>query len=142
MSGLCFEDLEIGRAAERTTLVTQALIEAFASVSGDRNPVHLDVDYAQATPFKGVIAHGMLSAALISAILGMDLPGPGAIYLSQSLTFKRPVRPGDEIIAQAEVTALDAEKARATLRTTCTVAGNVVVEGEAVVMVPRKDAAA
>ncbi len=137
-SGLYLEDLTVGRTAERTHTVVEADIEAFAAVSGDRNPVHLDEAYAAATAFKGRIAHGMLSAAYISAILGMDLPGPGAIYLSQNLVFKRPVRIGDTVLARATVVAVDGDKARATLKTECLVNGKVVVDGEATVMVPRR----
>jgi 3-hydroxybutyryl-CoA dehydratase len=137
-SGLYLEDLTVGRTAERTHTVIEADIEAFAAVSGDRNPVHLDEAYAAATSFKGRIAHGMLSAAYISAILGMDLPGPGAIYLSQNLVFKRPVRIGDTVLARATVVAIDADKARVTLKTECLVNGKVVIDGEATVMVPRR----
>jgi 3-hydroxybutyryl-CoA dehydratase len=137
-SGLYLEDLTVGRTAERTHTVVEADIEAFAAVSGDRNPVHLNEAYAAATAFKGRIAHGMLSAAYISAILGMDLPGPGAIYLSQNLVFKRPVRIGDTVLARATVTAIDGDKARVTLKTECLVNGKVVIDGEATVMVPRR----
>ncbi len=100
--------------------------------------MHLDEAYAETTAFKGRIAHGMLSAGYISAVIGTQLPGPGAIYVSQTLRFRRPVRIGDVVTARAEVTAIDAERARVTLSTTCTVAGKTVVEGEAVVMVPRR----
>src|SRR5213078_4678092 len=96
-------------------------IEAFAAVSGDVNPVHLDEAYAKATPFGGRIAHGMLGAAYISAVLGNKLPGPGAIYLSQSLRFRRPVRIGDPVTAKVTVKALDADKGHATLTTACLV---------------------
>src|SRR5271170_4522447 len=97
LAGLCLEDLSVGQSAARTRTVTEADIVAFAAVTGDENPVHMDEAYAAATPFKGRIAHGMLSAGYISAVLGVDLPGPGAIYLSQSLRFRRPVRIGDEV---------------------------------------------
>jgi 3-hydroxybutyryl-CoA dehydratase len=137
-SGLYLEDLTVGRTAERTHTVVEADIEAFAAVSGDRNPVHLDEAYAAATSFKGRIAHGMLSAAYISAILGMDLPGPGAIYLSQNLVFKRPVRIGDTVLARTTVVAVDGDKARVTLKTECLVNAKVVIDGEATVMVPRR----
>ncbi len=138
MSGLFFEDLSIGQAAERTNTVTEDVIIAFANVSGDRNPVHLDAAFAATTPFKERIAHGMLSAAYISAVIGMDLPGPGAIYVSQTLSFRRPVKIGAIVVTRCEVKSLDAEKARATLTCVCTVDGKSVVEGEAVVMAPRK----
>ncbi len=139
MNGLRLEDLSLGQSAEVSHTVTDADIRAFAEVSGDNNPVHLDEDYAAATPFKTRIAHGMLSAGYISAVLGTQLPGPGAIYISQTMNFKRPVRIGDEVITRATVAAIDSEKARVTLATVCEVAGKAVVEGEAVVMVPRRE---
>ena len=139
MNGLHLEDLSLGQTAELQHVVTDADIRAFAEVSGDNNPVHLDETYAAATPFKTRIAHGMLSAGYISAVLGARLPGPGAIYISQSMNFKRPVRIGDEVTTRATVSAIDAERARVTLATVCEVAGKPVVEGEAVVMVPRRD---
>lgn len=134
---MTLDELHVGQSAEHTRTVTQADIAAFADVSGDRNPVHLDEAFAASTPFKGVIAHGMLSAAFISALIAGELPGQGSIYLSQSLSFRRPVRPGDEVTTRVEVTALDSEKGRVTLATTCTVAGKAVVEGEAVVLAPK-----
>ena len=139
MNGLCLEDLSLDQSAEIAHTVTDADIRAFAAVSGDNNPVHLDEAYAAATPFKTRIAHGMLSAGYISAVLGTRLPGPGAIYISQTMNFKRPVRIGDEVITRATVAAIDAERARVTLSTVCEVAGKTVVEGEAVVMVPRRE---
>lgn len=138
VQGLFFEDLQVGQTAETTRLVTAEVIEAFAAVSGDANPVHLDEAYAQTTPFGGRIAHGMLSAAYISAVIGMQLPGPGAIYLSQSLRFRRPVKIGDEVAVRVEITALEDKRGQATIATVCTVAGKIVVDGEAVIMVPRK----
>ena len=135
-----FEDLEVGRSVELVKTVTAELIEAFAEVSSDNNPVHLDADYAATTQFGERIAHGMLSASFISAVIGTKAPGKGAIYLSQSLRFRRPVKIGDEVTARATVTALDPEKARVTFETVCTVAGKTVVDGEAVVMAPRRTA--
>jgi 3-hydroxybutyryl-CoA dehydratase len=139
MNGLRLEDLSLGQSAEISHVVTDGDIRAFAEVSGDNNPVHLDEAYAAATPFKTRIAHGMLSAGYISAVLGTRLPGPGAIYISQTMNFKRPVRIGDEVTTRATVSAIDSEKARVTLATVCEVAGKAVVEGEAVVMVPRRE---
>lgn len=138
MQGLFFEDLSLGQSAEIVRTVGAADIEAFAAVSGDVNPLHLDEAYAKTTPFGERIAHGMLSAAYISAVLGTRLPGPGAIYLNQTLRFRRPVKIGDEVTARVTVEALDAEKGRVTLATVCLVAGKAVVDGEAVVMVPRR----
>src|SRR5215469_13926113 len=134
MQGCYLEDLAVGQRAERRRTVTAADIEAFAAVTGDANPVHLDEAYAAATAFGGRIAHGLLSAGYISAVLGMQLPGPGAIYVSQTLNFRRPVRIGDEVSAEVEVAAIDARRGRVTLSTVCKVAGKPVVEGEAVVI--------
>jgi 3-hydroxybutyryl-CoA dehydratase len=139
-TGLCFEDLSLGMAAESEAVVSDAVVQAFADVSGDANPVHLDAAYAATTPFKERIAHGMLSAAYISALIGMKLPGPGSIYVSQTLSFRRPVKLGAAVRTRVEVAALDAEKARATLACVCSVDGKSVVEGEAVIMVPRRGA--
>lgn len=138
MQGLYFDELSIGQTAEVTHVVGVADIEAFAAVSGDVNPVHMDETYAKTTPFGGRIAHGMLSAAYISAVLGNDLPGPGAIYLSQSMRFRRPVKIGDPVTAKVTVKALDDAKSHATFETVCLVNGKTVVDGEAVVMVPRR----
>ncbi len=139
MKGLYLEDLSVGQSSSLTRTVDAKGIESFAEVTGDNNPVHLDEDYAAATPFKTRIAHGMLSAGYISAVIGTQLPGPGAIYLSQALRFKRPVKIGDAVTAIATITAIDAEKARITLETVCTVDGKPVVEGEATIMVPRRE---
>lgn len=138
MQGLFFEDLSIGQEAEVTRVVEAADIDAFAAVSGDVNPVHLDDDYAKTTSFGERIAHGMLSAAYISAVLGAKMPGPGAIYLSQSLRFRRPVKIGDAVTAKVTIQALDEKRGQVTLGTICTVLGKTVVDGEAVVMVPRR----
>ncbi|MBL8558262.1 MAG: MaoC family dehydratase [Hyphomonadaceae bacterium] len=138
--GLFFEDLSVGQIADMTRTVGEADIAAFAAVSGDDNPVHLDAAFAATTPFKERIAHGMLSASYISALIGTRLPGPGAIYISQTLAFKRPVKIGDAVTTRVEITALNDEKARATFQCTCLVNGKPVLEGEAVVMAPRRPA--
>ncbi len=138
MSGLHLEDMSLGRSAEMERLVTGADIDTFAAVTGDDNPVHLDEAYAAGTPFGGRVAHGMLSAGYISAVIGSKLPGPGAIYVSQSLRFRRPVRIGDTVTARVEVTAIDAARGRVTFRTLCLVDGKPVVEGEAEIRVPRR----
>ena len=140
MQGLYFDELSVGQSAETTHVVGAADIEAFAAVSGDVNPVHLDEAFAKGTPFGGRIAHGMLGAAYISAVLGNTLPGPGAIYLSQSLRFRRPVRIGDPVTARVVVKALDAAKGHATLETVCLVGGKTVIDGEALIMVPKRGA--
>ena len=120
--------------------ITEADILLFAGVSGDTNPVHIDAEAAAASMFKQRIAHGMLSASLISTVLGTRLPGPGTIYLAQELKFRAPVTIGSTVTATVEITALDPAKKRATLKTTCTVAGKPVIEGEATVMVPSRPA--
>lgn len=135
------EDLSVGQSAQAVHVVTDADIQAFAEVSGDRNPVHLDEAYAEATRFKGRIAHGILTAAYISALIGAELPGEGSIYVSQSLNFKRPVRIGDEVTTQVTVEAIDLGKGLVTLATACTVRGKAVLDGQAVVMVERREAA-
>jgi len=135
---LCFEDLRVGMSASTGKTITEDDIQMFAAVSTDQNPVHMSEAAAAATPFRHRIAHGMLSAGLISAVLGNRLPGPGTIYMSQSLRFRAPVRIGDTVTATAEVTALDAVKRRATLRTTCMVGDTVVIDGEALVMPPSR----
>jgi 3-hydroxybutyryl-CoA dehydratase len=118
--------------------VTEADIVLFAQVSGDNNPVHLNEAFAAQTPFKTRIAHGMLSAAYISAVIGTQLPGPGTIYMQQALRFKRPVKIGDEVTTIATVTEIDPVKGRVSIETVCLVGGKPVIEGEALVMAPRK----
>jgi 3-hydroxybutyryl-CoA dehydratase len=140
VQGFYFDELSVGQAVEISRVVGAADIEAFAEVSGDNNPVHLDEAYARTTQFGERIAHGMLSAAYISAILGTRLPGPGAIYLSQSLRFRRPVKIGDLVVARATVIALDEARGRVTLETVCEVGGKTVMDGEAVVIAPRRAA--
>jgi 3-hydroxybutyryl-CoA dehydratase len=138
VSTLYLEDLEIGRTAERKNTVTDADIRAFAEVSGDRNPLHLDEEFALSTAFKGRIAHGMLSGAYISAALAGELPGAGSVYLSQTLNFKRPVRIGDEVTTRIVIKEIDTKRARITIATACYVRGKVATDGEATVMVPRR----
>ena len=138
MAGYCLEEMSVGQSAERSRVVGEADIAAFAEVSGDNNPVHMDEAFAATTRFQGRIAHGMLSATYISAVLGEQLPGHGAIYVSQSLGFRRPVRIGDEVTARVTVTAIDEAKGRVSLDTVCLVGGKAVIEGEAVLMVPRR----
>ncbi len=134
-----FEDLSVGQEASSSKTVTEADIVAFANVSGDKNPVHLDADYAATTLFKERIAHGMLSAGYISAIFGMQLPGPGSIYVSQTLNFKGPVKIGDTVVTTCKIIEL-MEKRRVKFETVCSVAGKPVLVGEAVLMVPGRPA--
>lgn len=136
--GYYFEELAVGMSASFGRTLTEADIVLFAGVSGDTNPIHLNQDYAADTPFKGRIAHGMLSAGYISAVLGNRLPGPGAVYVTQSLRFKAPIRAGDTVTASVEVVELIPDKRRANFKTVCTVAGKVVVEGEATLLIPSR----
>ena len=139
-NGVFFEDLSVGQEASLSTTVSDADIVAFAEISGDKNPVHIDAQYAASTMFKERIAHGMLSAAYISAVFGMKLPGPGAIYISQTMNFKAPVKIGDTVVTTVKVIELIAEKKRARFETVCSVNGKAVVQGEAVLMVPARPA--
>jgi 3-hydroxybutyryl-CoA dehydratase len=127
--------LKPGDQASRSTNITDEMIRTFADLTGDANPVHLDDAYAAGTRFGRRIAHGMIAAGLISAALANDLPGPGTVYLSQSLQFKAPVYPGDTITTSVEVQSVRPDKPIATLRTVCrNQADAVVVDGEAIVL--------
>ena len=128
--------LTVGQSAERTFKITDERVRAFAEVSEDRNPVHLDEAYAAATLFKGRVAHGMLLGGFISAVLGQDLPGEGSIYLSQTMEFLQPVRLGDEVTVT--VTVVEAGRARARFSTVCRVGDVVVCQGEATAVPPRR----
>ena len=136
-----FEDLRLGQKASFGKTVTESDIVLFAAVTGDTNPMHLNAEYAKDTIFGERIAHGMLAAGLITKVLGTQLPGPGTIYLSQTLKFRAPVRIGQTVVATVEVVALHPERHRATLRTLCTVEGEPVLEGDAYVSVPTRRAA-
>lgn len=135
---ICIEDMEVGMVRSLQKQITDRDIELFAEASTDRNPVHLDDTYAKGTVFKGRIAHGMLTAGLISAVIGEQLPGHGTVYLGQTLRFMAPVRPGDTVHAEVRVTAIDHEKGRVTLETHCAVGDTVVLKGEALVLAPRR----
>ena len=135
---ICIEDIEIGMTRSLRKVVTARDIELFAEVSTDRNPVHLDDDYARDTIFEGRIAHGMLTAGLISAVIGEQLPGHGTVYLGQSLRFRAPVRPGDEVEARVTVTEMDIGRRRVSLDTRCSVDGTDVLTGEATVLAPSR----
>ena len=129
-------ELKLGQSAERLFHITDESVRAFAAVSGDHNPLHLDDDYARKTVFRGRVAHGMLVGAHISAVLGDTLPGPGAIYLSQTLEFEQPVRIPSELKVRVEVVELG-EHRKATLATVCSVGDQVVAKGWAVVIAPK-----
>ena len=133
---IVIEELEVGMSRSLTKIVTDRDIELFAEVSTDHNPVHLDEDYAQDTIFGGRIAHGMLTAGLISAVIGEQLPGHGTVYMGQSLKFMAPVRPGDLVEAEVTVLDIDYAKRRVTLETVCRVGETVVLKGEAKVLAP------
>jgi len=137
VTGMSFEEIELGMSASLDTVVTERDIISFANITGDRNPVHLDAGYAATTSFKGRISHGMLTASYISAVFGMRLPGPGAIYVAQTLNFRRPVWIDDRITAMVTVAEKFPAKRRVRFECVCTNSnGKVVLEGEAMMMVP------
>ena len=138
MNGLYLEDLKVGMSAMFGKTVTEADIMAFAGVSGDTNPVHLHDGFARSTKFEQRVAHGMLSASFISAVIGTKLPGPGSVYVSQTLSFEAPVVIGDTVTAVVTVTDINDERRRVTLKTQCLKGDEVVVDGEALVSVPRR----
>lgn len=130
----------VGEKASVSKTISESDIEMYATLSGDYNPVHVNEEYARSTRFAGRIAHGLLTTGLISNVLGMKLPGPGAIYLSQTLKFTAPVRPGDTITATAEVTAYREDKRIVTLKTDCTnQRGELVLTGEAVLLMEKAE---
>ena len=135
---ICIEDIEMGMTRHLHKVVTDRDIELFAEVSTDRNPVHLDDEYANDTIFEGRIAHGMLTAGLVSAVIGEQLPGHGTVYLGQTLKFLGPVRPGDMVKAQVTVTGIDHAKRRVTLDCVCEIDGKPVLKGEAKVLAPSR----
>ena len=141
LNGYDFEDLAIGMKASFAKTITEADIILFAGASGDNNAMHINEEFARTTPFKGRIAHGMLTASVISAAIAGRLPGPGTVYLSQNLRFKAPVRPGDTVQATVTVKELQSEKKRVLLTTVCTVGDKVVIDGEALVMPTSRQAA-
>lgn len=134
-----FDELEVGQKATFSRKVSDEDIKAFAAVSGDNNPVHLDEAFAsEHTPFGGCIAHGILSASYISTVVGTILPGPGSIYINQSLKFRAPVKSGDTVVTEVEVTDLIEKRGFAQFSTRCLVDGKVVLEGEATMMPPKR----
>jgi acyl dehydratase len=137
MTQTAFESLVVGQSVEVPTVVTAHMVELFAEATGDRNPVHLDEEFAAKSRFGGRIAHGMLTAGFVSAAIASQLPGPGSIYMGQTLRFTRPVKLGDTVTVKLEVIEIIAEKKRVRLSTVCTNQnGETVMEGEATVMVP------
>jgi len=138
LHGYYFEDIEVGMTDIFGKTVTEADIVMFSGISGDINPVHLNHEFASDTIFEGRIAHGMLTASFISTVIGTKLPGPGCIYVNQSLRFKAPVKAGDTVVARVTVEKLIPEKRFVELQTVCTVADKLVVDGEATIMVPTR----
>jgi 3-hydroxybutyryl-CoA dehydratase len=135
---ICIEDIEMGMTRYIRKIITDRDIELFAEISTDHNPVHLDDDYARDTIFEGRIAHGMLTAGLISAVIGEQLPGHGTIYMSQNLKFLAPVRPGDLVYAEVKVVDMVIDKRRVKLNCRCEVNGANVLVGEALVLAPSR----
>jgi acyl dehydratase len=130
------EEIEIGMSVSYSQTITDADVKAFAGISGDRNPVHLDDQYAEDSRYKKRIAHGLMTASYFSALFGTKIPGEGCVYVSQSLQFKRPVYLGDTVTATVEVTNVDLAKKRVFFKTTCKVKNKVVTDGEAELFVP------
>ena len=135
---ICIEDIEMGMTRYIRKIITDRDIEQFAEISTDHNPVHLDDAYAQDTIFEGRIAHGMLTAGLVSAVIGEQLPGHGTIYMSQNLKFLAPVRPGDLVHAEVKVVDMVIDKRRVKLDCRCEVNGKNVLVGEAMVLAPSR----
>ena len=137
--GYFFEDLELGMSAEYGRIINDEEMRLFADLTGDTNPLHFDDDFAEQSRFGGRIVHGMCTAALISTVIGTRMPGPGCIYLSQSLRFTAPVRPGDAVVARAVVDRLIPERRRVEFETTCSVGDEIVLSGRALAQVPSRD---
>ena len=135
---ICIEDIEMGMTRNIRKIITDRDIEQFAEISTDHNPVHLDDEYARDTIFEGRIAHGMLTAGLVSAVIGEQLPGHGTIYMSQNLKFLAPVRPGDLVHAEVKVVDMVIDKRRVKLDCRCEVNGKNVLVGEAMVLAPSR----
>jgi len=136
LNGYGFKDLNIGMSAIYSRTITDTDLRNFSGVSGDTNPMHLNEEYAKTTVFKGCVVHGMLTASLLSTVIGTKLPGPGCIYVSQTLLFKAPVHVGETVYAKVTVTELYPEKQRVRLKTQCFVKGVTVLDGEAIVQLP------
>ena len=135
---ICIEDIEMGMTRYIQKIITDRDIEQFAEISTDHNPVHLDDAYSRDTIFEGRIAHGMLTAGLVSAVIGEQLPGHGTIYMSQNLKFLAPVRPGDLVHAEVRVVDMVIDKRRVKLNCRCEVNGKNVLVGEALVLAPSR----
>ena len=136
--GIALEEMEIGQSAEAVRTVTEEDLELFAKVSGDYNPVHMDEEFARATPFRGRIAHGALVASFISGVLGNQLPGPGAIFLGLNMRFYVPTRIGDEVLTNLTVKSIDLKSRKVVMDCVCTVGGKVTMQAESEVMVRKR----
>ncbi|WP_258058355.1 MaoC family dehydratase, partial [Campylobacter hyointestinalis] len=136
LSNIPIKDIKIGMKATYSQTITDTDIKAFAGISGDRNPVHLDEIYAQNSRYKKRIAHGLISVSYFSALFGTRLPGEGCVYASQTLNFKRPIYVGDTVTAQIEVINIYIDKKKVLFRTTCTVKNRIVIDGEAEIFIP------
>ena len=136
LNGYRFDELKIGMSAVYSRTITDTDLRNFSGVTGDTNPMHLNEEYAKNTFFKGRIVHGFLTAGLLSTVIGTKLPGPGCIYVSQTLQFKAPVYVDDTVYARATITKLIPEKRRVILQTQCSVKDTIVLDGEAVVQLP------
>ncbi|MCF3628294.1 MaoC family dehydratase [Thalassospiraceae bacterium LMO-SO8] len=138
LHGFYFEDLEVGQSDEYSRTISESDILIFAGVSGDTNPVHLNHEFASETMFEGCIAHGLLTASYISTVIGTKMPGPGCIYVGQTLKFKGPVKAGDTVIARATILEKIEDKKFVKIQTQCLVGDKVVLDGEATIMVPSR----
>ena len=136
--GYYLEDLSVGMTSSFEKTITAKDIDIFAVITGDTNPVHLDEEYAATTPFKACIAHGMMSAGLISTVLGTQLPGPGCIYLDQQIKFRAPVFIEDTVVATVTIEDINQRRGRVTLKTQCFVNDKLVADGTASMMVDKK----
>jgi len=135
---LFLDDFCLGQVAERRHVIEDADILTFAGITGDYSPLHVDDEFARRSRFGRRLAHGLLTSSFITGIIGMELPGRNGIYMSQTLRFRRPVFIGDEVLVRATMATIDEEKSRITLATSCLVDGEVVVDGEALIFVPRR----
>ncbi len=138
LHGHYFEDLKEGMQDAFAKTITNSDVSTFAGISGDTNPVHLNHEFASETMFEGPVAHGMLTASFISTVIGTKLPGPGCIYLSQDLRFLAPVKVGDTVTAVCTVTKLIPKKRMIEMETICSVGGEAVLEGKAMILVPSR----
>jgi len=132
------EDLEVGMSATTSMVITGEKIDTFAELTGDFNPIHVDEDYAKTTMFGGRIAHGALSASLISAVLGNDLPGPGAVFIELNLRFRRPAMIGDDVVAVAKIAEINPKTGRVKMKVHCEVNSKQICRGDAGVMVSKR----